>query len=341
MSQSSISYAIEGNEPITVELRPGITTLGAARDNDIALVSPGVAEYHARLIYTADDCWVMSLDHPEGTLLNQVRLRPNARYPLRNGDTLRIGAYFVRYQQTPGDDDDLKKLVRDISGEGTAPRQPRALPPEVVSRLAQAGRTPGGPSSRLPARRLRGNQAPQRPELAWWTGERSSYLQHLPPIYQNDDFIGRFLLIFESILGPIEGMIDHIHYYFDPRLIPEALLSWLALWVDLALNENWPLEKRRALVANVTELYRWRGTRRGMIEYLRLYTDVTPQIIEPDPPEQPRREGALPPHVFKVILEVPDPATVDRKLVEAIIQADKPAHTSYVLEIRAIAGDAG
>lgn len=340
MSHSSISYAIEGNEPITLELRPGITTLGAARDNDVALVSPGVAPYHARLICTADDCWVMSLDHPEGTLLNQVRLRPNARYPLRNGDVLRLGAYFVRYQQAPSEDDDLKKLVRNISTEGSPQRQPRTLPPEVVSRLSQTSRDGQRPASRLPTRRLRGNQAPLRPDSAWWHGERSSYLQHLPPIYQNDDFIGRFLLIFESILGPIEGMIDHIHYYFDPRLIPEALLSWLAQWVDLALNENWPLEKRRALVTNATELYRWRGTRRGMIEYLRLYTDVTPQIIEPDPPEQQQRESGLPPHVFKVILEVPDPATIDRKLVEAIIQADKPAHTSYLLEIRAVASNA-
>ena len=41
------------------------------------------------------------------------------------------------------------------------------------------------------------------------------------------------------------------------------------------------------------------------------------------------------PHTFTVLLEVPDLATIDRQLVEAIIQSEKPAHTAYTLEIRA------
>ena len=62
MNQSSISYAIEGDEPITEALRPGVTTVGVAGDNDVVMLSPGIADYHARFIVTNDDCWVMSLD---------------------------------------------------------------------------------------------------------------------------------------------------------------------------------------------------------------------------------------------------------------------------------------
>ena len=61
----------------------------------------------------------------------------------------------------------------------------------------------------------------------------------------------------KSILEPLERTIDEIHHYFDPRLTPEAMLPWLATWVDLVLNEKWPLERRRALVRRAADLYRW------------------------------------------------------------------------------------
>ena len=36
----------------------------------------------------------------------------------------------------------------------------------------------------------------------------SRYLDYLPSVYRDNEFIGRFLLIFESELGPIENMVD-------------------------------------------------------------------------------------------------------------------------------------
>jgi P2-related tail formation protein len=104
--------------------------------------------------------------------------------------------------------------------------------------------------------------------------------------------------------------------------------------VDLVLNENWPLERRRALIASAAYLYRWRGTRRGLSDYIRLYTGFAPRIVEPGQERRERGEQPLAAHTFRVILEVPDPAQIDRALVEQIIEAEKPAHTAYALEIR-------
>jgi len=39
-----------------------------------------------------------------------------------------------------------------------------------------------------------------------------------------DEFIGRFLLIFENILKPIEKMVDNLAFYLDPLTSPAALL---------------------------------------------------------------------------------------------------------------------
>jgi phage tail-like protein len=171
---------------------------------------------------------------------------------------------------------------------------------------------------------------------------RSSYTKYLPAIYADSDFMGRFLMIFESILGPIESQIDNIAYYFDPRTTPEELLPWLASWVNMVLDESWPLERRRALVRSAVQLYQWRGTRRGMREYLRVYTGVEPVIEE--------NTGGLPlgantrlglntvlgsgtHHTFSVTLEVDDPDSINVSHVKAIIEIEKPAHTAYVLNI--------
>ncbi len=92
--------------------------------------------------------------------------------------------------------------------------------------------------------------------------------------------MGRFLLIFESILNPWKIRLITWRIISIRFLLPEPLLPWLATWVDLALNPAWPLERRRELVKNAAELYRWRGTRRGLAEYLRIYTGTLPQIVE-------------------------------------------------------------
>jgi phage tail-like protein len=335
MEFGTLSYAVEGAIPRMITLRPGVTTLGRAPENDIVLDAEGVSAYHTRVLCTADDSWVMDLGSEEGTFLNHVRLRPNARYPLRDGDILFIGPFFVRYSQPNQPTDEITGLLKGIVKEGAGRKRPQVLPPEVAGRLSQVGGPPTRATARASARRLRGNAPLVKGVLSLRPRESaSSYLQYLPPVYQDHDFLGRFLLIFETIMEPLERVVDEIHYYFDPRTAPEGMLPWLASWVDLVLNEKWPLGRRRALVRAAAELYRWRGTRRGLSEYIRIYTGIEPTIEEPELDLQTNGTRGLPANVFRVILEVPDPEAIDRRLVQAIIEAEKPANAGYMLDIR-------
>jgi len=180
---------------------------------------------------------------------------------------------------------------------------------------------------------------------------RSSYLKHLPAFYSADDFMGRFLMVFEDILTPIERMVDNIDLYLSPSMMPEDLLPWIASWLDLVLDENWPVAKRRRLVSAAVELYRWRGTRRGLREYLSVYTGVDPIITEHmgglslDGQARLGQNTILGEgydHCFTVTLEVDDPSTIDIGRVKAIIETEKPAHTAYTLRLvtKATSGDA-
>lgn len=332
MDYGTLTYTPKGGTPQTFMLRLGSMTLGRAPENDVVLDDESVSRYHVRLLCTADTCWAIDLESTNGTFLNQVRLQPDARQPLRNGDTLRVGAFVVHYAAPSQTQNATPPLLAQAQPSAPpSPARPTVVPPDVAAKLQQ----PTGSLSAAPARRLRGNGVPPRikPGSRRFGYERSSYLQYLPPCYHEDDFLGRFLLIFETILDPLERTIDQLERVFDPRLAPEPLLPWLAFWVDLVLNEKWPLDRRRALVGAAAELYRWRGTRHGLSEYIRMYTGVEPMIVEPEQ-EQQRGGSTLPAHMFRVILDVPDPNEIDRDVVEAIIETEKPAHTGYILEIR-------
>ncbi len=174
------------------------------------------------------------------------------------------------------------------------------------------------------------------------TSSRSSYLKYLPALYSENEFMGRFLLIFESILGPVENMIDNMAYYFDPGLCPEELLPWLASWTGLEIDETWPVERRREVVSSAVLLFRWRGTRRGLREFLRLYTGVEPAITEDfggiglggsHELGHTAVLGGGNQHVFTVTFEVDDPESINTGRVRQIIESEKPAHTSYVLNV--------
>ena len=170
----------------------------------------------------------------------------------------------------------------------------------------------------------------------------SRYLEYLPGLYRQDEFMGRFLLIFEDILSPLEKMVDNLPLYFDPDLCPEGLLDYLARWVSLALNERYPLEHRRRMVKAAAEFYRWRGTRRGLKAFLEAVTGVTPLIVENTDGIRlgqdcrlglNSRLGSPIAHCVAVTLPVEGEVQVDRAEVEALLEAEKPAHTVYLLHI--------
>jgi phage tail-like protein len=171
----------------------------------------------------------------------------------------------------------------------------------------------------------------------------SSYVQYLPAPYQSDDFVGRYLMIVESILGPIERMTDSMANYFDPRLAPAELLPWLASWVGVELDENWPTRRQRALILHAAELQRWRGTRRALRLHLSLYTGRDPLIVENFDGMRlgqdamlgaNTRIGSAPrPHSIGVTVFAECPDEVDEAVLRHIIESEKPAYVQYALEV--------
>jgi len=315
----------------TVDLAKRQMAVGRASDVDVVVNDGQVSRRHATLFCGPEGVRLVDAGSANGTYLGTSRLPANQPIPLADGAVLRMGQTLLRFVAAKGE-----TVITPEPPAASAPAAPTAiLKPETdtaVKPPAAAARPPAfTPPPAPPPPVAEAAAEPPASPAPGLIASASSYLKYLPAIYSADDFMGRFLLIFESILSPIDRTVGNLHYYFDAQMAPPEMLPWLASWLGLALDERWPDDQRRALILAAVELYQWRGTRRGLSEFLRLYTGITPEIIELGV----GRRGATAADAFKftVRLRVPDPAQVDRSVVEAIIEAEKPAHTGYTVEI--------
>jgi len=220
-----------------------------------------------------------------------------------------------------------------VEPQRTAP-PPSAEPtkqPEVREIKVPAAKAPAPsdmalslPPSRLPSTNgHRHALVPYKAEEGIPT-EESRYMQYLPGIFYESDFLKRFLLIMESILAPLEWGVDSFEQYYNPNVTTPDWLQWISSWFDVFLHPAIPVERQRAVVRELASLYRARGTRRAMSRLLELYFGVQPEIIELDEPLS----------TFKVRLPFAkkDNTPQNRALAEQLIMVIKPAHTAFTLE---------
>lgn len=190
---------------------------------------------------------------------------------------------------------------------------------------------------------------------------RRGYMELLPAIFRRSDAVGRNIVrdicfIFEHLFGSVDELLDRGFTYYDPLECPPHFLTWLASWTAMVLDHEWPIEKKRALLKRSVDLYRIRGTARGLALFLKLFIGSEPHIEENKWPFRGFRIGAearigidtvvLPPvdlaHCFTITVPMKftdvTPEMVVR--VHEIIRMEKPAHVQYYLRFAADDGDA-
>ncbi len=168
------------------------------------------------------------------------------------------------------------------------------------------------------------------PESSWspWTERRNGA--------GRSSFSG-FCAGLDCVLTPATVTLDCMEAYFDPRLTPADYLDWLAGWVGLSLDQNWPEEQRRTLVTEAGDLYRWHGTVRGIIEHIRLFTGVVPEVHDSGGVAwSTTPDGNLPGNSvaeLRVQLTVGTEDDLDLNRLEGIVTSVKPAHVPHVIDV--------
>ncbi|MEO6527551.1 MAG: phage tail protein [Gemmatimonadaceae bacterium] len=285
--------SLEGTELQRLEVTTTTLTIGRLPENALVLRDQAVSRRHAELRLDQGQPMLADVGSGSGTFLRGVRLLPGQPVLFEPGAEVRVGPY-----------------VLSLLSETTI------VPPVLPPVYAPPGGVPVAPDlDELPAVVSRPTWPAPLP-----TTDRSRYLQHLPSIYQDTDFLGRMLLIYEAIWEPLEQRQEHIAMYFSPVTCPAQMLAWMAEWLNLELDAHWPERRRRELLREAMQLYWWRGTRYGLTRMLEICTDQPVKITE-DPDK---------PFVFRIA--IPTHTDVSRDFIERLVRAHKPAHVGYVLE---------
>lgn len=188
-------------------------------------------------------------------------------------------------------------------------------------------------------------------------------MQYLPEIYRQDQATRDFLLAFEKILlgrtddaktqgiidkeNPqgLEQTLDNLQRYFTPGsdstedTAPDDFLPWLSQWVALSLRWDITLDpeenndRRRKFIAQMAQLYRYRGTKQSMQKLLAIFSQADEQAVIIDDEVDDK------PYFFKVLLPLEAFKDSDHKkeferrmeLAHSVIRLEKPAHTYYQL----------
>ncbi len=190
-------------------------------------------------------------------------------------------------------------------------------------------------------------------------------LSHLPAVFQGpskeSQLLRKFLGPFEEILFGDRGLhstIGSLADYLDARNLDAhhasvEFLPWLASWMGTTLYHQLPEAKQHDFVANASDYYRYRGTSHNLQRLLELFIGQVVHIDEPDfllfqvGVHSIGLEASIqggPPHAFRVTVTISTVADrggeepVNRirqieQLARAVIDLEKPAHTTYELKL--------
>lgn len=159
----------------------------------------------------------------------------------------------------------------------------------------------------------------------------------LPGVFQEDEFTGRFTAGLDAVVAPVFAFLDALEVYVDPQICPEDFLPWLASWVGVVIDENWGVDQQRAFIQAAVGLFRTRGTMRGLQAEIELLTggvveiSETGGVIHSNVPS-----GELPGEDYprcSVRVTLPAGSPVTDRSVAMVIEAAKPAHVVYAVEI--------
>jgi phage tail-like protein len=159
----------------------------------------------------------------------------------------------------------------------------------------------------------------------------------LPGVYLEDSLAQRFTEGLDTVLAPVFVTLDCLDAYLDPWLTPRDFLPWLASWVGIELDETWPENRQRAMVAATARLHSDRGTYRGLVEYLQLLTGGEVELVESGGTRWSAEPGTSPPGAtsprLQVTVRVSDPNSVNRLRLDRAVRDARPAHLPYEVQV--------
>jgi phage tail-like protein len=97
----------------------------------------------------------------------------------------------------------------------------------------------------------------------------------------DNDFFLRFASLFQELAESLVADADNIPNVIDPTVAPDSMVRFLGSWIGVAnIDSSLPDELQRRIVREAGQILAWRGTKRGLKQFLELVTGAPAEIEE-------------------------------------------------------------
>jgi phage tail-like protein len=142
-----------------------------------------------------------------------------------------------------------------------------------------------------------------------------------------DDFFVRFVSIFQDVGTSLLDDADNLENVVDVTVAPPPVVRLLGSWIGVdAIDSSLDHELQRKIVRESGQILAWRGTRRGLEQFLRLVTDGPVEIEESGGVFAEGEAGDRPPFVRITLASTgwaPEPEFV------RLLRDELPAHVTF------------
>jgi phage tail-like protein len=162
-------------------------------------------------------------------------------------------------------------------------------------------------------------------------------LATMPMMYQTDTLAEQLCTSCDEVLAPIFATLDCLTAYLDPRTAPSDMLDWLAGWVGLATVGHHDATRKREVILAGIELLPWRGTIRSVREAVVAAFGKDVEVIESGSATGSTTPNSAPGGrripILVVRVTVNDEADLDKRSLDELVNAVKPAHVPHRVEV--------
>ncbi len=159
-------------------------------------------------------------------------------------------------------------------------------------------------------------------------------LSQLPMGMLEDDFFTRFVRIFQEVATTYMEGVDNLEHIVDYTVAPMPFVPYLGSWIgQYSIDPSLPDALQRRIVRESGTNLAWRGTYRGLVQFLELVCNGPVEVSETG---GVFREGEAPADPARIEIRVESTGWVTVADFVALVREELPAHVPAMIFV---AGD--
>jgi len=151
----------------------------------------------------------------------------------------------------------------------------------------------------------------------------------LPMGMLDDSFFVRFVSLFQELSSTLLDGVDNIPNTVDVSVAPAELVRWLGSWIGVDhIDSSLPVPLQRRIVREWGQILSWRGTHRGLVQFLELITGGPAEVEDSGGIFVAGEAGHRAPHVW---MRVQSTGWIREEDFVEVIRDEIPANVTFEL----------